>query len=316
MHPALSVIFFTAASGAGYGLLFLLGIFGAIGLLPAAPWFGIAAFGVALGLVTAGLLSSTLHLGHPERAWRAVTQWRSSWLSREGVMALITYVPAVLYAVGWVFLGRNDGIWAVFGLVSAACAVATVWCTAMIYVSLKPIQRWSNGWVAPNYLAISLATGAAWLAFLTAAFDLLHWSLAALATIALLGAGLAKLGYWHYIDTTRAISTPETATGLGRFGRVRLLEAPHTEENYLLKEMGYRVARKHAARLRLIAFTAGFALPALLALLTPLMAGRLGDTLILLVAAALATLGALVERWLFFAEAKHSVTLYYGAAAA
>ncbi|HUZ72086.1 MAG TPA: hypothetical protein VMU87_03810 [Stellaceae bacterium] len=31
------------------------------------------------------------------------------------------------------------------------------------------------------------------------------------------------------------------------------------------------------------------------------------------VAAVLATLGVGIERWLFFAEAKHMVTLYYGA---
>ena len=316
MHPAFSVIFFTTASGAGYGLLFLLGLFGAFGLLPAAAWFGVAAFAVAFGLVTAGLLASTFHLGHPERAWRAVTQWRSSWLSREGVMALVTYVPAGLYAIGWVFLGRNDGIWALLGLLAALCAAVTVWCTAMIYVSLKPIQRWSNGWVAPNYLILALATGAAWLAFLAAAFGMAHWLFAALATVALLVAGLAKLGYWQFIDTSRAASTPESATGIGGFGRVRLFEAPHTEENYLLKEMGYRIARKHAARLRTIAFLAGFVLPALLILLTLFIDSRLGDSLLLLAAALLATGGALVERWLFFAEAKHSVTLYYGAASA
>jgi DMSO reductase anchor subunit len=45
-------------------------------------------------LVTLGLLSSTFHLGHPERAWRAFSQWRSSWLSREGVAAVATYLPA------------------------------------------------------------------------------------------------------------------------------------------------------------------------------------------------------------------------------
>jgi DMSO reductase anchor subunit len=32
---------------------------------------------LAVGLVSVGLLSSTLHLGHPERAWRALSQWRS-----------------------------------------------------------------------------------------------------------------------------------------------------------------------------------------------------------------------------------------------
>jgi DMSO reductase anchor subunit len=33
-------------------------------------------------------------------------------------------------------------------------------------------------------------------------------------------------------------------------------------------------------------------------------------------AVASAALGLVVERWLFFAEAKHTVTLYYGAQAA
>ena len=101
MHPAISVIFFTAASGAGYGLLALLGIAVPGGLLPADPWFGVAALGLALALVSAGLLSSTFHLGHPERAWRAVSQWRSSWLSREGVAALATYIPTGLFGIGW-----------------------------------------------------------------------------------------------------------------------------------------------------------------------------------------------------------------------
>ncbi|MCA8929188.1 MAG: dimethyl sulfoxide reductase anchor subunit, partial [Alphaproteobacteria bacterium] len=94
MHPAVSIIFFTTASGAGYGLLALMGLFGAIGLLPADPWVGGFGLVLALVLVTAGLASSTYHLGHPERAWRALSQWKTSWLSREGVMAILTYLPA------------------------------------------------------------------------------------------------------------------------------------------------------------------------------------------------------------------------------
>ena len=68
MHPGLSVILFTTTTGAGYGMLVLLGVFGFAGLVPADFWFGVAAFGVALGAITFGLLSSTFHLGHPERA--------------------------------------------------------------------------------------------------------------------------------------------------------------------------------------------------------------------------------------------------------
>ena len=74
--------------------------------------------GLALGLISAGLLSSAGHLGRPERAWRAFSQWRSSWLSREGVASVATFVPAGLFAIGWVFLGRTDGWVAVAGLLA------------------------------------------------------------------------------------------------------------------------------------------------------------------------------------------------------
>ncbi len=88
MHTAYSIIFFTTASGAGYGLLLLLALLSLGGYVPAERWLGFSCFALAFGLITFGLLSSTYHLGHPERAWRAFGQWRSSWLSREGVMAV------------------------------------------------------------------------------------------------------------------------------------------------------------------------------------------------------------------------------------
>jgi DMSO reductase anchor subunit len=117
--------------------------------LPANRWFGLAAFAVALGLITLGLLASTFHLGHPKRAWRGLTQWRSSWLSREGVAAVVTYIPAGLAAIGWILLAHNDGVWAWLGAASALLAVVTVYCTAMIYQSLRAIPRWNTPWVAP-----------------------------------------------------------------------------------------------------------------------------------------------------------------------
>ena len=70
MNPAFSVILLTTASGAGYGMLAWLGVLNALRPAAASPWFGVAAILVALALSTVGLLASTLHLGHPERAWR------------------------------------------------------------------------------------------------------------------------------------------------------------------------------------------------------------------------------------------------------
>jgi DMSO reductase anchor subunit len=131
-----------------------------------------------------------------------------------------------------------------------------------------------------------------------------------LALAALAAAWIAKLLYLRHIDADPAVSTPESATGLGYLGRVRQIVPPHTEENYLLKEMGFRVARKHAARLRLMALALGLALPGAGIALAWLAGGGIASGLMVLAAAAAAA-GIVIERWLFFAEAKHTVTLYY-----
>jgi DMSO reductase anchor subunit len=322
MHPAFSVIVFTVLSGAGYGLLFLLGIGAAVGVLPAERGFGAAAFALSLGAVIGGLVSSTFHLGHPERAWRALSQWRTSWLSREGLASLITFIPATAFAMGWILLGENGGGWGLFGLVAAIWAAITVYCTAMIYASLAPVQRWHNGWVAPCYLLLGLMAGATWLNALVFSFGLAVPGIEHGTLLALMAGWLVKLGYWRHIDRTRSASTAGSATGLGHLGKVRLLDAPHTEENFLLREMGFRIARKHAYKLRAIATVLAFVLPSLLvsavAVLSALPAQSPGLTAALqaacsILAALVIMSGLLVERWLFFAEAKHTVTLYYGA---
>ena len=265
---------------------------------------------LALGAISAGLMSSLFHLGQPKRAWRAVSQWRSSWLSREGVAALVTYVPAGLFGIAWIFLGT---ISAALGLLAALGAVCTVYCTAMIYRSLKPVPRWHNPWVVPNYLALALMTGALWLTLLLQIFDATRPELNGLALAAIVIAAGLKLAYWRSIARAPDVATAESATGLGSLGTVRLFEAPHTSSNYLLKEMGFVLARKHARKLRRLAFAVGFALPFVLSF-GPLVFSGWPALAAMLLAAPAATAGIFVERWLFFAEAKHAVTLYYGRA--
>lgn len=312
MHPAFSIIFFTSAAGAGYGLLALLGLMAPFGMLPHDPWFAGLALLLGLALVTGGLLSSLLHLGRPERAWRALSQWRSSWLSREGVASVLTFGPVLAFGLLWLS-GRHGPAMIALGLAGALGAILTVVCTGMIYASLKTIRQWHNGWTVPNYLAIGFMSGGVLINALLhlwgaarPGFDLLVLLLVAVAL-------LLKEGYWRFADTRPAPSTPETATGLGGIGKVRFLESPHSEENYLLKEMGYRIGRKHSARLRGIARVLAFGLP-LVATALAMLVPAVGTPATVLAALGLAV-GVLVERWLFFAEAKHTVQLYYGAPA-
>lgn len=315
MHPAYSVILFTTASGAGYGLLFWLALLSVFDNLPADRMLGLTGLGLAFSLISGGLLSSTAHLGRPERAWRAFSQWRTSWLSREGVAAIATFLPFALFAYGWIMLGQNQGVFGVIGLVTAAMCMVTVWCTGMIYQSLPTIRSWHQPMVTPIYIALSLATGGVLALTLLRVFGHESEDFGWFVVTVLAAALLLKRIYWSFVDAAPRDRTSGSATGLGRFGRVRPLEAPHTQANFVMREMGYAIARKHAVKLRLIVQLAGFVLP-LIALVLTLTVG--GALVLPLTIAGLVTVafGVILERWLFFAEAQHVVTLYYGAEAA
>ncbi len=310
VHPAFSIIFFTTAAGAGYGLLAMLGILAAMGHLPLDRSLGVISLGIALSLIVGGLLSSTFHLGRPERAWRALSQWRSSWLSREGVASLFTFVPTFLFGVGWILLARLDGIVALAGLVMAAAAAFTVGATGMIYATLKPIAQWNNHFTVPAYLIFALMTGAVLLDAILQLLNLPDRGVAAVAAIAIMLGWLWKRAAWLHDARLEPVTTPNSATGLAGVA-VRSIEWPHTEENYLLKEMGYRIARKHVARLRALAQLCAFALPLAATALVAVSDGAAAKAASVLAVLAQAP-GMLVERWLFFAEARHTVTLYYG----
>jgi sulfite dehydrogenase (quinone) subunit SoeC len=310
MTPASSVLLLTTLTGFGYGLLAWLGILAAFGNLPPSPLFLPVAVVVALGFAGAGLAASTLHLGHPERAWRAFSQWRSSWLSREGVASLMTYPPALAFAALWWLLGPDAISTRTFGAIAAGLGLLTVGCTAMIYASLKPIRQWHNPHTLPDYLIYAIFSGAVLLTALWALwFGAAGGVLAYAALIAALVAAAAKLAYWRFIDTQKPLVTLASAIGLTDFGPARPLDQPHFTENYILREMGYQIARKHAAKLRRIAGWLAFFLPALLVFLAAL---GFVPAVTTSAAALSALIGLFVERWLFFAEATHVSTIYYG----
>lgn len=317
MHPAFSVIFFTTLSGAGFGLLFWCAVATLGGRVH--PWVLAASTLLALVLTTAGLLSSLLHLGKPGRAWRAFSQWRTSWLSREGVAALATYVPALLFgALAFAQqLDVHDGARSIpltpaslaLCLVLAALAVATVVCTAMIYASLKPIPAWRHPLVVPVYLLFALLTGGLLLAALEAPDGRLRNLPALLALVVSIALWVLKQRYWRDIDSRPLPVTRGDALGLPQ-REPTVFERPHTEANYLTREMAFVVARRHSNRLRRLAVLLFAGLP--IALMLPTLAlAHLDGAPWYTAAASCALAGAFVERWLFFAEARHLVTLYY-----
>jgi len=286
MHPAPSVIVFTVLSGMGFGFLACLGL----GLVGVQGWAAFWVWGLGYALAVAGLASSAFHLGNPQRALLAFTQWRTSWLSREAVLsvaALLTLAPMALS--DWLGLGFQR----VVGVSGAALAVASVIATAMIYAQIRAVPRWHH-WVTPVLFLSFALTGGLILSG--------HSRVAVLACLGLVVALRVafRLGDGQF---ARAGQTMGTATGLA--GDVSVFEWPHTGDNYLLREMIHVVGRRHSARLRLIAVVMAALVPAAVLLVVPGVVG-IG------VAAVAHLTGAVTARWLFFAEAEHVVGLYYG----
>ena len=288
MHPSPSVIIFTALSGLGFGLLVFLGlkmpdVTGVLAFI-----FFVIGFGLAVG----GLISSTFHLGRPERSIKAFKQWRSSWLSREAIAAVFTLSVMALYAIGRIFFDYDIRI---LGVVGAIMSIVTVFTTSMIYAQLKSIPRWNTKLTPAYFLSLSLAGGALLAGQIT--FSLLL----------LLISGIIQLLVWIKGDRALALSgtTVESGTGLGTIGRVRAFEPPHTGTNYLLKEFVHIVGRKHSAKLRIIAL--------ILMIGTPILLLSLSFSHFLAALSVISHIsGLFISRWLFFAEAEHVVGLYYG----
>ena len=290
MHPAPSVIVFSTISGLGFGLMLFMGL----GLPDVSGWVAASFATLALGLAVIGLLASTFHLANPKNAIYAFSQWKTSWLSREGILAVLTLGVFFIYAALWAFMDNRIPM---LGYLAAALAMGTVFTTSMIYAQLKTVPRWNMASTPLLFLLYASAGGALLSNQMQVAVILLGLIIAFQALA------------WMQGDTALAHSgsSIESATGLGNLGKVRLLEKPHSGENYLLHEMVYVVGRKHAAKLRVLAMLLGALLPIVLILLTEV------NHVVVVVILLSHLIGLFAQRWLFFAQAEHVVGLYYDA---
>jgi len=315
LKPALSIVFFTVSSGAGLCLVALVAradLF-APGTLPArVEWRGVL---LGIALVAAGLASSVLHLANPRNAWRSFIRVRTSWLSREAVLAAALFPVAAIYAA--LLANQNVGRWHTFlVLATIVLAWAVLLSTAMIYASLKPIRQWRTLWTPVNYFLLGHWSGALLLLVTASAYSAAprQWFTLALA----LGAAAlaAKLVYWISMSAgVKKATTLEHAIGVDQgvhgpgpmsVAQARLLDVGHSHGTFLTKEFVFTLARRYSIPLRAVAIVLGFGLPFvwLLSGGTHWQSG--------LAAAVCGIIGLLAERWLFFAEAKHTVRLYHG----
>ena len=309
MHPAFSVIFFTVASGAGFGLFSLLFIADFFKLGGSFSSDQLVAGGlIALALVVFGLLSSTFHLANPKNAWRAFSRFRTSWLSREGVFAVV-FMPLALIYLASIMFDAPQWLRVSSGFLTAVMAWITVFSTGMIYACLKTIRQWNTPLVPANYLALGYASGSLLLLLGAVVAGLDTTPYIAMSALIMAIAAVLKAIYYFWIRSPGLSPTINTATGLTR-AKVKLLDTGHTHGTFLTQEFGFQIARQKAGLLKVAVFVLGFVLPGLMLVW---VFNQQGGQAAAIIAAVAGLAGAAVERWLFFAEARHVVNLYHGA---
>jgi len=321
MHPAFSVVFLTTLIGAGQGLflaLFTVESYAAFGLLPtqSSDFYAVGS-ALALVLLILGLVASFFHLGHPERAWRAAAQWRTSWLSRE-VIVLPAFMGMVfLYGVAHWFgfnpvfaqlpSGAPVNLTAVLGSVAWVLAFALYICTGMIYACLRFLREWYTPLTVINYVLLGGASGFSLGAALAAAQApdvmplLAGWALI-ITFLGLIGRSAtlirnARLKPKSTLQTALGIKHPQIVQKtMGLMGgSFNTREFFHGQKPALLRSVKW------------VFLVTAFLVPmVLLGMGLSMAAGG-----VLLLAFVIQYLGLLAERWFFFAQSNHPQNLYY-----
>ena len=289
MHPAPSIILFTVLSGFGFGLISIIGL---LQFLSVISMFDLIIYSI-IGVIfaTVGLVSSFFHLANKKNAIKSLSQWQTSWLSREAIASIF----CLLVVFGNIIWAVSQNIYiSEVGVVLSFLSLFTIFTTSMIYAQLKTVPSWNNALTPAIFVCAALTGGA-----------ILLTDYASL--VLLLVFGTLQISFWYIAD--RGFQDKETsvgtALGYNKNEEIRPFDVAHTNRNYLLNEMVYKVARKHSVKIRYISFFMAFVFPMSLILIFP------NNFSVSVSAITIHLIGIYFSRWLFFAEAKHSVSFYY-----
>lgn len=282
MHPPISVVIFTVLSGFGLGLFSVLVLIGTV-------HDGIHILLTSLALILIGMSASVFHLANPKNGWRAITCFRTSWLSRE-IVFLLLFLPVLLFLIVSNYFQLNLIATSILAYIGLALAFLIIYSTGMIYACLKTVPEWHSLLTPVNYILISLASGSVLYSSLFETKNMLTVSVLVIALI-------AKIKYYFHCGKPTKI-TINNALGLEN-KKINLLDSGHSSPNFIDKEFGYKMSSLNIIYLRVLVAILSFIIPLILLILNCYQS-----------CVFVMLFGLLLERWLFFADTNHVVNLY------
>lgn len=322
MRPAISIILLTTLIGAGQGLFLALytgQLYSAFKLLPVQDplHFYVVGSVFALGLLGIGLVSSFFHLGRPDRAWRAASQWRTSWMSRE-VIVLPAFMAAVaawglIHFSGWnpSFFTIRDSyevdLTLVTGAIATVLCFALFLCTGMIYACMKMLQEWATPLTVVNYTLFGCASGFMLATVLAARQVSVQTEFfGGWAIILTLSVLITRIMSLFRNERIRPKSTIQTAIGI-RHAHIEQKAQGAMAGSFNTREYFHGASKRKYKNVKWAFLILVFPLPLLL-----VIAGLATNLWGLYLAAFLVQyIGLIMERWFFFAQANHPQNLYY-----
>lgn len=311
MRPAFSVIFLTTLCGAAQGLFLALVATEAAALvsgIEVSSAFYVLGAAAAVTLGALGLFASFFHLGHPERAWRVIAMWRTSWLSRECIALPIFLALAAAY--GFAHWTGHRGTLAI-GALGAAASIGLFVCTAMIYACLRFLQEWASPFTLANFVLLGCASGctlatacAAWVA------PALVGVLAACACLLTLAGCLTRLASLARNARLKPKSTVQSATGIGH-AKVEQKSRGFTASAFNTREFFHGQTGDRLRVVKIGFLMGAFAVPFVLLGAGALAPKSAASAMPLGAAFVIQYAGLLAERWFFFADARHPQNIYY-----
>ena len=311
MRPAFSVVFLTTLCGAAQGLMLALVAMefaAGVGVLapPALPFY-VAGAAAAVVLGGLGLLASFFHLGHPERAWRAIAMWRTSWLSRECLALPVFLALAFMYG-GAHALSLPQGYTLTLGIAAVLAAAALFVCTAMIYSCLRFLQEWASPWTMVNFVLLGCASGFTLAALCAACFaPWLTGPLALCACMLTVAGCLSRLASLARNARLQPKSTVQSATGIVA-QKVVQKSRGFTGSTFNMREFFHGKSPRTLQTVKYGFLLGAFLVPFILLVLSLFLPT---PVVLLLVAFVVQYAGLVAERWFFFAEAQHPQNIYY-----